>query len=30
VDAIEIARIQAAIDRVGDRFSRRLYTEREQ
>lgn len=30
MDAIEIARIQAALDRFGDRFVRRLYTEREQ
>lgn len=30
MDAIEIARIQAALDRFGERFIRRLYTEREQ
>jgi holo-[acyl-carrier protein] synthase len=29
VDIIEIPRIVAAIDRFGDRFLRRIYTERE-
>ena len=30
VDAIEIARIAAALERFGERFLRRIYTEREQ
>ena len=30
VDAIEIARIAAALDRFGERFLRRIYTDREQ
>ena len=29
IDVVEIARIERALDRRGDRFARRIYTERE-